>query len=123
MSTKDFCKEECITITYSEFSDLMDWCDNIKYRCGQDGWSPTVQEIENEIIARYHSITVQYIAESNPLIKKNFRQKQKLLIIYLLWISETSEKLDNDTNKVIQDFLRVRLNIVNEYTSEDATNL
>lgn len=91
-------------ISNNDYDKMLAWIDDPSTPvCGDDGWIPTLRELKEQIFPAYDAACSIHTAKSVDDAKK--------ILLFLLWISESSDALDEETNKEIRSFLGEHLEL------------
>ncbi len=86
-------------LTKSEMAEMDAIIQNMDYACGDDGWIPSLKDVEEKLIGRYfdkvNELRANTFAKMPDKRKMNeCREDMKRLWFFMYWIVETCPEMD-----------------------------
>ena len=107
----------CIRMTEREKAELDELLPKLEFTCGEDGWVPTLRDVEERLIGRYHSKVREKLmlaASAAPDRKKMTEcdSELKRMWIFMYWIVETCLDMESTAYVKLAQFVDSKINIV-----------
>jgi hypothetical protein len=107
----------CIRMTEKEKAELDQLLPMLDYTCGEDGWIPTLREVEEKLIGRYHNKVREKLmlaASATPDRRKmtDCDNELKRMWIFMYWIVETCLEMDSPAYVRLAQFVDSKIKIV-----------
>lgn len=107
----------CIRMTVKEKAELDALLPTLNYVCGEDGWIPTMREVEEKLIGRYHAKVREKLmmaASAAPDRKKMTEcdVELKRMWTFMYWIVETCPEMESDAYLKLAKFVDSKIKIV-----------
>lgn len=107
----------CVRMTSQEKEELDAMLSKLDYRCGDDGWIPTLQDVDEKLIGRYHAKVrekLELASKSTPDRKKMTEcdAELKRLWIFMYWIADTCLDMEPTAYLKLSNFVDKKLKIV-----------
>ncbi|MBR2301548.1 MAG: hypothetical protein IKA41_06315 [Bacteroidaceae bacterium] len=97
-----------VKMTEEHEEALFRWIDEKDIRGKLPPWSPTLDEIANFVEPAYARLIDDRRSATTSSAVETACRKQRELLLFLLWIQETTENLKSDVSSYISRFVRER---------------
>lgn len=107
----------CVRMTEKELREIDALLMSLNYRCGDDGWVPTLKDVEEKLIGRYHTQARNklMLAASGTLDRKKMLECDatlKQMWIFMYWIVETCPDMEPEAYTRLMNFVDSKCKIV-----------
>lgn len=107
----------CIRMTAQEKAELDQLLPMLDYACGDDGWVPTLKEVEDKLIGRYHAKVREKLMTANMPSPDRKKMTEcdatlKQMWIFMYWIVETCLEMDSPAYVRLAQFVDSKIKIV-----------
>lgn len=107
----------CVRMTAQEKDELDVILPTLNYSCGDDGWIPTLRDVEEKLIGRYHAKVREKLliaASATPDRKKMTEcdSELKRMWIFMYWIVETCLDMEPAAYVKLAKFVDSKIKIV-----------
>jgi hypothetical protein len=97
-----------VKLTQEELNQIHTMFDELGYKFGDDGWIPTMEEVDEKLIGRYYESLRerQSLNPSAPETRKRvlaLEHELRQLWLFMYWMIDTCPDMDSDVyNKLLQ---------------------
>lgn len=107
----------CVRMTAREKAELDALLPMLNYTCGEDGWIPTMRDVDEKLIGRYHAKVREKLmmaASAAPDRKKMTEcdAELKRMWTFMYWIVETCLDMESDAYIKLAKFVDSKIKIV-----------
>ena len=107
----------CIRMTEVEKANLDKILPMLEFECGEDGWVPTLRDVEDKMIGRYHAKVREKLmlaASPSPDRRKitECDAEMKRMWIFMYWIVETCLDMESKAYVRLAQFVDSKIKIV-----------
>ena len=107
----------CVRMTMQEKEELDALLHSLDYKCGEDGWIPSLREVEEKLIGRYHAKVREKLTNATNAIPDRKKMTEcdaelKRMWIFMYWIVETCLDMEPEAYGKLAQFVDNKLKIV-----------
>lgn len=107
----------CVRMTTQEKAELDKIIPTLEYNCGDDGWVPTMRDVNDKLIGRYHAKVREKLINAQSAVPDRKKMTEcdaelKRMWIFMYWIVETCPEMDSAAYLKLAQFVDSKIKIV-----------